>query len=1224
MGKKGQKQGKGNGGQARKPHVAEATKIQIAKLLEEFRLSNSEVYTFEADLTNTERAEVHMLCRKMGMVSKSSGRGQHRRVSVFKALQKKAEKNDTGSIALTFSDDTQSVLRDLFAHYPPGDDESFEEIKSFCSKNERRQRNYDTSFCKPIMSKRDIKRKLDLFASRIKESPQLRKISEDRSKLPIASFIDAITDSVESHQVPQYLLDHMWRKSQNCKIVCTQPRRISAISVAERIAWERGEGVGESVGYKIRLESEGGKHSSIMFCTNGILLRLLIGMGAGTSKKEAKLDEAEAHEITHIIVDEIHERDRFADFMLAILRDQLPLWPHLHLVLMSATIDAERFSQYFGGCPIIRVPGFTYPVKTYHLEDVLSILRSPDAVHANADGLCNETSLNQLTEEYRIAMDESISLAWVNDEFEPLLELISTEVSPEIHNYQHSSTGATPLMVLAGKGRVGDVCMLLSFGADCFVCDNDGRAALDWAESGNHLEVVGVLKSHMEQHDLESEEEKQLLEKYLSTVNQDHVDIVLIEKLLKKICIDSVEGAILVFFPGWEDISQSRERLLSSPFFRDSSKFQIIVLHSMIPSMEQKKVFKHPPPGVRKIILSTNIAETAVTIDDVVYVIDSGRMKEKSYDPYNNVSTLQSSWISKASAKQREGRAGRCQPGICYHLYSKARAASLPHYDVPEIKRTPIEELCLQVKLLDPQFKIVDFIQRTLDPPVFEAIHNAVVVLQEIGALTEDEHLTELGKKIGSLPVHPLTSKMLLFAILMNCLDPALTLACTSGYRDPFVLPILPDEKKRAKAAKLELASLYGGHSDQLALIAAFDCWKGAKAKGQEQKFCSQYFISPSVMNMLFGLRKQLQIELIQNGFIPEDVSNCSLNSKDPGILRAIILAGMYPMVGRLLPRLKNGQKAVVETASGAKVRLHPHSSNFSLSSSKCLTCPLLAYDEVTRGDGGIYIKNCTLVGPYPLLLLATEMVVAPANENEDEYDEESDTCMSDEDEKEPPTASVKQETLMSSPENSVSVVIDRWLRFEATALDVAQIYCLRERLFAAILFKVHRPQEILPPALGASVYAIACMLAYDGMSGIDAGLMSVDSLTTMVKTTGIESSSSKKHFISEGKKSIRSHCPSNSLEYLKSLLNADTAVAVAACNSTQQLHKSKSTAKLYNGQRHNGSSHKHSKSAGPTNKVPSERTERASAEPPFVGGSNPPRAGSFKRQRENGFQLFS
>lgn len=117
----------------------------------------------------------------------------------------------------------------------------------------------------------------------------------------------------------------------------------------------------------------------------------------------------------------------------------------------------------------------------------------------------------------------------------------------------------------------------------------------------------------------------------------------------------------------------------------------------MVPLVEQKKVFKHPPHGCRKIVLSTNVAETSVTIDDVVYVIDSGRMKEKSYDPYNNVSTLQSSWISKASAKQREGRAGRCQAGICYHLYSKVRAAAMLDFQVPEIKRTPIEELCLQV-----------------------------------------------------------------------------------------------------------------------------------------------------------------------------------------------------------------------------------------------------------------------------------------------------------------------------------------------------------------------------------------------------------------------------------------------------------------------------------------------------------------------------------------------
>lgn len=365
-----------------------------------------------------------------------------------------------------------------------------------------------------------------------------------------------------------------------------------------------------------------------------------------------------------------------------------------------------------------------------------------------------------------------------------------------------------------------------------------------------------------------------------------------------------------------------------------------------------------------------------------------------------------------------------------------------------------------QVKLIDPYCSIADFLQKTLDPPVFETIRNAIIVLQDVGALTHDGMLTELGEKLGSLPVHPSTGKMLFFAILMNCLDPALTLACASDYRDPFLLPMAPDERKRATAAKAELASLYGGHSDQLTVVAAFECWKCAKDKGHESQFCSRYFISSSTMNMLLSMRKQLLNELVQNGFISDDVSNCSLNARDPGILHAILMGGMYPMVGRLLPPHNQNRRAVVETASGAKVRLHPHSINFKLSFSKFSGRPLVIYDEITRGDGGLSIKDCSITGPYPLLLLATEMVVAPANDDNDDDDDESDEDEEDSGSEEDgmemhlSSSGQKAERIMSSPDNNVSVVVDRWLTFESTALDVAQIYCLRERLSAAILFK--------------------------------------------------------------------------------------------------------------------------------------------------------------------------
>ncbi|CAL4973855.1 unnamed protein product [Urochloa decumbens] len=1072
----------GDGGGA---GVKEATLVRVSNVLEEFRASDAQVYTFEPDLNNFERGAIHQMCRKMGMTSKSSGVGDKRRLSVYKSSKKKEEPNkEEGPSHLRFSEEARHVLQDLFMHYPPdeGADLNGDANRNSSDKAANIKWKTDSAFCRPAMSEPDITKKVEMLASKIEGSAQLRKIMEDRSKLPISSFKDVITSTLEHHQVvlisgetgcgkttqvPQYILDHMWGKGKSCKIICTQPRRISAISVAERISAERGEAVGDTVGYKIRLESKGGKNSSVMFCTNGILLRVLIGSGTNTTKTrnpKRSLDDAILG-ISHIIVDEIHERDRFSDFILTILRDLLPVYPHLRLVLMSATMDAERFSQYFNGCSVIKVPGFTYPVKTYYLEDVLSILQSVGDNHLNTI-TSDKKSSSVLTDDFKSSMDDSINLALVSDEYDPLLELISAEQNPEAYNYQHSETGVTPLMVFAAKGQLGDVCMLLSFGVDCSAQDHDGKSALDWAQQEKQQEVYEVIKKHMECSKAKSTEDNELLNKYLATINPEHIDIVLIERLLQKICVDSNEGAILVFLTGWEDINKTRERLLASPFFRDSSRFLVLSLHSMIPSSDQKKVFKRPPAGVRKIILSTNIAETAVTIDDVVFVIDSGRMKEKSYDPYNNVSTLHASWVSKASARQREGRAGRCQAGICYHLYSRFRASSLPDYQLPEIKRMPIEELCLQVKLLDSNCRIADFLQKTLDPPVPETVGNAISVLQDLGALTQDEQLTELGEKLGSLPVHPSTTKMLLFAILMNCLDPALTLACAADYRDPFLLPMAPDERKRADAAKVELASLYGGFSDQLAVVAAFDCWRRAKDRGQESQFCTKYFVSSNTMHMISNMRKQLKNELSQRGFVPADTSACSLNSKDPGIMRAVLMAGAYPMVGRLLPPRKNARKTVVETASGAKVRLHPHSCNFNLPVSKSSGNPLLIYDEITRGDGGMFIKKCSIVGSYPLLLLATEMVVAPPDHDSDVEEDSSED----------------EEEIMSSPDNTVSVVVDRWLRFDATALDVAQIYCLRERLASAILYKVKHPQDVLPPALGASIYAIACILSYDGL----------------------------------------------------------------------------------------------------------------------------------------------
>ncbi|GJN40130.1 hypothetical protein PR202_gb29302 [Eleusine coracana subsp. coracana] len=897
---------------------------------------------------------------------------RQKNLSVCKQIVKKRKKRpEDCPNYIGFSDEAKHVLHELFTHYPPDIAELNGNAVRDSSAKVANFRWRDSAFCRPAMRKTDIAKEVEMFTCKMNESPQLRKviysgydcvilffalIVENKSKLPISSFKQVIYSTLENHQVvlisgetgcgkttqvPQYILDHMWGKGESCKIICSQPRRISAISVAERISIERGESVGRTVGYKIRLESKGGKNSSIMFCTNGILLRLLIGRGTNTTsnKQYSKhLGDDAIMEITHIIVDEIHERDKFSDFMLTILRDLLPLYPHLRLVLMSATLDAERFSKYFNGCPVIQVPGFTYPVKTFYLEDVLSILHTAGDSHLNFTNSYLKQKCT-LTDDLKSSLDESIELALVNDEFDPLLQLISAEQSLEIYNYSHTETGVTPLMVFATKGQLGDVCMLLSLGVDCSARDCNGKSALDWAQQEKRQEVCEVIRKHMELSSAKSTENSELLHKYMETIDPELIDTMLIERLIGKICVDSTEG-------GRPDIS---------------------------------------------------------------------------------------SWLGRY--KENKGK----------------------------LFLDPIS--IVQVKLLDSNSRIADFLNRTLDPPIEETIRTGISVLQDLGALTQDEELTELGEKLGSLPVHPRTAKMLLFALLMNCLDPALTLACATGYRDPFLLPMTPDERKRADTAKVELASLYGGFCDQLAVVAAFDCWRCAKARGQQSKFCSKYFVSSSIMNMISNMRKQLQKEMFQSGFVPEDTSACSLNSKDPGIMRAVLMAGAYPTVGKLLPP-KNNKMAVVEIASGDKVRIHPQSCNFKISFSKSSGNPLVIYDEITRGDYGMYIKKCSIVGVYPLLLLATEMVVAPPDDN-DEVEDSS------------------EEDIMSSSDNIVSVVVDRWIRFDAMALDVAQIYCLRERLASAILYKVRsakNPKAVLPCALGASMHAIACTLSYDAL----------------------------------------------------------------------------------------------------------------------------------------------
>jgi HrpA-like RNA helicase len=293
---------------------------------------------------------------------------------------------------------------------------------------------------------------------------------------------------------------------------------------------------------------------------------------------------------------------------------------------------------------------------------------------------------------------------------------------------------------------------------------------------------------------------------------------------------------------------------------------------------------------VRKIILSTNIAETSITIEDVVYVIDSGKGKEKSYDPHLKLSTLQVQWVSMANARQRKGRAGRVQQGVCFRLFSQMRAKTLPAYQDPELLRTPLEECALQVKMLVETRGaggIAAFLETAIQPPHPISIATAVESLQNIGALTADEDLTELGRYLAQLPFDPRVGKMILYGCMFGCVEPSLIMACVMSYRDPFVLPTTPDARTKAQAAKRRLVG--NSNSDQLAILNAIRQWQSAKSK---HGFCAQNFLSAATLNMIHSMSKQSASEIKKFGF------NCdNSNAGELNLLLCVLTAGLYPNV---------------------------------------------------------------------------------------------------------------------------------------------------------------------------------------------------------------------------------------------------------------------------------------------------------------------------------------
>ena len=561
--------------------------------------------------------------------------------------------------------------------------------------------------------------------------------------------VQSPTGSGKTTQIPVIL--HEAGFSQNGIIAVTQPRRIAALSVSEFISKQLGTKYPGLVGYKMRFEDKTDATTRIKIMTDGILLQ------------EMKLDPL-LSKYSVIMVDEAHERSLNIDFVLGLLKRILKERKDFKVIVSSATMNAEAFSEYFENCPIVNIETITYPV---------TIVYDPPKISATT-----------ITEQ----------------------------------------------------------------GSEC------------------------------------------LIEKICSTV----------ERVLN----NGEDGGILIFLPGEKIIKDCLFKLDHSKFAR---KIYTLPLYGRLAKEEQERVFDPAPFGKKKVIISTNIAETSVTISDITTVIDSGLSKLNYYNPRTFTSSLVETAISKASSNQRKGRAGRTQAGTCYRLYSRKDFDTRPLYTTEEIFRTDLSEVVLQMAELGiKDFMDFDFIA----PPGKEGIIGAVDTLNMLGALNKDNSLSSIGKLMVQFPLEPRISRIIVESIIRypNVLEEAIIASSFLSTNSPFLLP--QGEEMEARKAHHAFRDMQGDFVSYLNIFSAY------KNSTNKERFCKKNYLDERVMSEIDNINEQLK-EIVSDMNIP------ILNGGSRGDYLCCIASGMIQFVC-----IRTG-KEKYKTLTTDRISIHPGSVMF-------------------------------------------------------------------------------------------------------------------------------------------------------------------------------------------------------------------------------------------------------------------------------------------------------
>ncbi|GME24516.1 putative ATP dependent RNA [Neofusicoccum parvum] len=446
---------------------------------------------------------------------------------------------------------------------------------------------------------------------------------------------------------------------------------------------------------------------------------------------------------------------------------------------------------------------------------------------------------------------------------------------------------------------------------------------------------------------------------YLEQPAEDYVERAV--KTVFDIHTQEPEGDILIFLTGREEIETALEMIADRAVNLDpkAPSIQALPLYAGLPTDQQMYVFDPAPENVRKVIIATNIAEASVTIDGIVYVIDSGYVKLRAYNPNTGIETLTATPVSKASATQRAGRAGRTKPGKCYRLYTEQAWESLPEATVPEIQRSNLAPVILQLKSLG-----IDNIARFdyLTPPPAELIIRALELLYSLGALDDYAKLTKpLGTRMAELAVEPTMAKVLLSSPDFGCLSEVLSIAAMTSLQGN-VWFSHEGQKKAQESARRKFAVEEGDHLTLLNVYHAF-VTKGKK----DAKWCRDNYLNFKSMARAVSIRNQLRKYLERLGLnVEESLSSSSVlrvgGPDKAEQIRRCLTTGFFAHAARMQP------DGTFKTIDGGMV-LHAHPTSLMFNRK----ADWVIFHEIMETGNKTFIRDITKIEKNWLLEYAPQ-----------------------------------------------------------------------------------------------------------------------------------------------------------------------------------------------------------------------------------------------------------